>query len=54
MFVLIFWTKYKSTSIVEEEALCPNVDEGKITQARYKDNKIYEAKILKKSCKLMR
>uniref|UniRef100_A0ABD2VWA6 Uncharacterized protein n=1 Tax=Trichogramma kaykai TaxID=54128 RepID=A0ABD2VWA6_9HYME len=49
MFVLVFWTITKDFSIVQERDLCPNADEGEETMVKYKDNKKYKAKILKKS-----
>ncbi|KAL7289691.1 hypothetical protein TKK_0016414 [Trichogramma kaykai] len=49
MFVLVFWIITKDFSIVQERDLCPNADEGEETMVKYKDNKKYKAKILKKS-----
>lgn len=52
MKVLVFWISARSSSILDEEELCPNKKEGETTSARY-GNKLYKAKILKKSCKFM-
>ena len=53
MYVLIFWVDYQTKSIVEEGALCPNVEEGERTLVMYKDGLQYKAKIIKKSRKYL-
>ena len=53
MYVLIFWTKDKSVSVVNESDLRNNVEEGETTSVRYTDNKFYKGKVVKKSCKFL-
>uniref|UniRef100_A0ABD2WSX3 BEN domain-containing protein n=1 Tax=Trichogramma kaykai TaxID=54128 RepID=A0ABD2WSX3_9HYME len=49
MLALVFWTKDRTTSVVLEKNLQPIVSEGNVTSVLYKDDKIYEAKVVKKS-----
>ncbi|XP_023314143.1 putative uncharacterized protein DDB_G0271982 [Trichogramma pretiosum] len=49
MKVLVFWIESKVTSIVSDENLFPDTNEGEITTVLYKDGRKYQAKIVKKS-----
>ncbi|KAL7301373.1 hypothetical protein TKK_0005819 [Trichogramma kaykai] len=49
MKVLVFWMESKVTSIVSDENLFPDTNEGEITTVLYKDGRKYQAKIVKKS-----
>ena len=53
MYVLVFWVRSKTRSIVDEGDLYPNMEEGGTTSVKYTDNKKYKAKILKKSRKFI-
>lgn len=48
MKVLVFWISDRSTSILDEEDMCPNEEEGEITTAKYGYKK-FKARILKKT-----
>lgn len=53
MYALVFWTKCKTRSVVSENDLLPNVQEGETTFVRYEDGKKYKAKIVKKNRKFL-
>ena len=53
MYVLVFWTESRTKSVVHETDLHQNVEEGEKTLVSYKDNKKYEARVVKKSRKFI-